>query len=120
MIVVGGDVVMSGAATTTVTLVPFGCEAIPAGSYTLMTWNGVPGGKFVLADGAPEGARLVVDARGLKLVVASAADTLVWKGDGTANAWDFTSENWLAAGRRFRSLTARPCCSTTQAAPTPP
>ena len=75
-----------------------GAETNPAGSYTLMTWNATPGGKFVLADGAPEGARLVVDARGLKLVVASAADTLVWKGDGTANAWDFTSENWLAGG----------------------
>ena len=95
-VVVGGDIVMSGAATTTVTLAPFGAEAIPAGSYTLMTWTATPGGKFVLADGAPEGARLVVDARGLKLVVASAADTLVWKGDGTANAWDLTSENWLA------------------------
>ena len=97
-IVVGGDVVMSGSATTTVTLVPFGCEAIPAGSYTLMTWNATPGGKFVLADGAPEEARLVADARGLRLVVASAADTLVWKGDGAANAWDFSAANWLAGG----------------------
>ena len=97
-IVVGGDVVMSGTATTTVTLVPFGCEAIPAGSYTLMTWNATPGGKFVLADGAPEEARLVADARGLRLVVASAADTLVWKGDGAVNAWDFSAANWLAGG----------------------
>ncbi len=97
-IVVGGDVVMSGTATTTVTLVPFGCEAIPAGSYTLMTWNATPGGTFVLADGAPEEARLVADARGLRLVVASAADTLVWKGDGAANAWDFSAANWLVGG----------------------
>ena len=62
-VVVGGDIVMSGAATTTVTLVPFGCEAIPAGSYTLMTWNATPGGKFVLADGAPEERRELLGVR---------------------------------------------------------
>ena len=95
-IVVGGPFVQGTSAT--VTIQPFGVTTIPDGTYTLMTWSGFPTGTFTLADGAQEGMRLVADATGLKLVVSTAARSITWKGDGTANAWDFTTENWLAGG----------------------
>ncbi len=93
-IVVGGPFVQGTSAT--VTIQPFGVTTIPDGTYTLMTWSGFPAGTFTLADGAQEGMRLVADATGLKLVVTTAARSIAWKGDGTANAWDFTTENWLS------------------------
>ena len=93
-VVVGGPFVQGTSAT--VTIQPFGVTTIPDGTYTLMTWSGFPTGTFTLADGAQEGMRLVADATGLKLVVSTAARSIAWKGDGTANAWDFSTENWLS------------------------
>ena len=93
-VVVGGPFAQGSSAT--VTIQPFGVTTIPDGTYTLMTWSAIPSGTFTLADGAQEGMRLVADATGLKLVVTTAARSIAWKGDGTANAWDFTAENWLS------------------------
>ena len=97
-VVVGGS--FAQGTSVSVTIQPFGIETIPDGTYTLMTWSGMPSGAFTLTDGAgaQAGMRLSADATGLRLHVSTAARALTWKGDGAANAWDFTAENWLAGG----------------------
>ncbi|MBO7684756.1 MAG: autotransporter-associated beta strand repeat-containing protein, partial [Kiritimatiellae bacterium] len=87
-VTVGGSV--------TVNLEAFG-DTIRSGTYRLLDWSSISGGTagFTLGTGAPEGSLLSTDGSGLVLTVPASGDTYTWQGDGTANAWDTTSLNWL-------------------------
>ena len=87
-VTVGGSV--------TVNLEAFG-DPIRSGTYRLLDWSSISGSTagIILGTGAPEGSLLSTDGSGLVLTVPASGDTYTWQGDGTANAWDTTSLNWL-------------------------
>jgi autotransporter-associated beta strand protein len=83
-------------------VVPTG-PVIGNGSYVLAKWTGAFNGDTasVQLESLPQTGTigLVVDtaAKEIRLEVSGVAGAanLVWKGDGTANAWDLTTPNWL-------------------------
>lgn len=75
---------------------PSGSE-LPAGRYTLMTWQNRPAGAFNLS-----GVDGVLLAEEHALVLTIGATSLTWSGDGTANAWNGTAANWNTGTSVFR------------------
>ncbi|MDD6029313.1 MAG: autotransporter-associated beta strand repeat-containing protein [Kiritimatiellae bacterium] len=68
------------------------------GVYTLIEAANLLAPSFTLAPGAPEGSTLAVQGNRLVLYVKEpAARSLVWRG-AQGNAWDASTENWLADG----------------------
>ena len=66
----------------------------PAGSYTLMTYPSRSGtGSLTLAPALPN-YKLVVENTRVTFIVSGSS--VVWKGDGSANMWDTTTENWVS------------------------
>jgi len=97
---VAGDLTLSG--TIALRLVSVG-PVIPNGSYVLYRWGGTLTGdtnNFAIEYAAQPGTLLLSTNLVTKQIVLQvsgvpSADNLVWKGDGTLNAWDFTTLNWL-------------------------
>ncbi len=96
-IAVSGTLVLNGA-NTLVLSTPFG--PAPAGTYTLLTYAATNGTGTLALDRAYPNATLSVGEASVTLTVTGGgtADTLVWKGDDTANAWDTTTANWAVNG----------------------
>ena len=81
-----------------------------AGTYPLIAASGAMSGSSanfklegLVSTGRGQTFSLVYDtstpgAYALKLVVVGSPGTLTWRGDGTTNAWDAASTNWLNAG----------------------
>ncbi len=105
-ILVAGDLILEADSAVVVRLAPLGA-VIPNGVYILFKWGGSlpasdvsrltleypaqPGTLALEQDLASKEIRLRVTG------VAGAAD-LVWRGDGTANVWDFSAANWREGG----------------------
>jgi len=89
-IAIAGTLVVNGVNTLALA---FPDGDAPEGTYTLMTYaTRVGGGTLMLSTPTPN-YRLTVGETSVTLTIGGAART--WKGDGSANVWDTTSENWL-------------------------
>lgn len=91
---VTGAVAASG--TVTLKLESLGGGAVPAGTYTVMTYDTPPSDVFVL-DASLSGT-ISVGANALTVTTRGAE--LTWSGNASANLWDFTTANW-AGGLLF-------------------
>jgi autotransporter-associated beta strand protein len=91
---VAGTLVLNGANVIALKL-PDG--SAPAGTYTLATYAALDGGSGTLAlDRTYPNASLTVGETSVTLIVTGSGTVphLTWVGDGAANLWDTTSENW--------------------------
>ena len=74
------------------------------GTYHLMTFGALGAGdannfQLIGSPGSGLQATLSVTANGVDLIISqSGGAARVWFGDGSANAWDFATTNWLNAG----------------------
>jgi autotransporter-associated beta strand protein len=89
-IAIAGTLVVNGVNTLALA---FPDGAAPEGTYTLMTYAARSGGGTLALATANPNYRLTVGETSVTLAIGGATRT--WKGDGSANAWDTTSENWL-------------------------
>ena len=85
---VTGAVAASG--SVIVKLVPLAGGSVPAGTYTVMTYDSPPSDVFVL-DASLSGT-IAVGANALTVTMRGAE--LTWSGNASANFWDFTTANW--------------------------
>ncbi len=94
-----GTLVLNGANTISLS---FPNGSAPAGTYTLMTYAAKTGSGTLALDHAYPNANatLTVGATSVTLTIGTGgtSGSFVWKGDGTANAWDTSTANWLSAG----------------------
>ncbi len=91
---VAGTLVLNGANVIALQL-PDG--SAPAGTYTLATYAALDDNSGSLAlDRTYPNATLAVGETSVTLTISGsgAVPYLLWQGDGTANLWDTTSENW--------------------------
>lgn len=84
------------------TLITLNYGYLSPGTYTLLTYGSLTGsGTFALA-AANTNLTLNVGATSVTLTVGSGGVgsdvNLTWKGDGSANNWDFTTPDWLNSG----------------------
>lgn len=88
-VAVSGTLVLNGANTIALAF-PSGLP--PAGSYTLMTYTARSGTGTLTVLPADPDFKIVAGATSVVLTVAS--ESAIWRGDGSANVWDTTTENW--------------------------
>jgi fibronectin-binding autotransporter adhesin len=99
---VNGDLTFVPGSLTAIRVVPTGAT-IPPGTYELIKWTGTLTGdenNLALEYPAQSGTLALSVNNASKAIVltvsgVAAAANLVWKGDGIANDWDFTTLNWL-------------------------
>ena len=92
-----GTLVLNGANTISLS---FPNNSAPVGTYTLMTYAAKTGSGTLALDHAYPNVALSVGATSVTLTVSAGgtAGSYAWKGDGTANAWDTSTANWLPVG----------------------
>jgi len=101
LIVVAGTLNVSG--TNTIDVSPLGAS-LSAGTYKLIKFGSLGSGgatNFQLTGtlGASLQAVINVTSSEVDLVVSAVGGTQrTWVGDGSANAWDYTTTNWLNGG----------------------
>ena len=101
LIVVGGALNLSG--TNTIDVSPLGAS-LSAGTYKLIQFGSLGSGSaanFQLTGtlGTSLQAAINVTATEVDLVVSTVGGTeRIWVGDGSVNAWDYTTTNWLNSG----------------------
>jgi len=101
LIVVGGALNVSG--TNTIELAPLGAS-LSAGTYKLITFGSLGSGgaanfQVTGTPGASLQSAISVTNTEVDLIVSATGGTQrTWVGDGSANAWDYTTTNWLNAG----------------------
>jgi len=90
----GGALTLTGAGTVTLSMPAAG---LPAGSYTLISYPSHSGeGTLTLTPQYPNASLVIGDtAVTLEVTGSGTASTMVWKGNASANVWDFTAGNWL-------------------------
>ncbi len=89
-IAIAGTLVLNGVNTFALA---FPAGTPPEGTYTLMTYAARSGGGTLALHTPNPNYRLTVGGTGVTLAIGGASR--IWKGDGSANVWDTTTENWL-------------------------
>jgi autotransporter-associated beta strand protein len=92
-IAIAGTLVLNGANTLALA---FPAGTAPEGIYTQMTYAARSGGGTLTLDTANPNYRLTVGDTCATLAIGGASR--LWKGDGSANVWDTSVENWLDGG----------------------
>ncbi len=101
LIVVGGALNLSG--LNTIEVAPLGAS-LSAGTYKLITFGSLGGGgatNFQVTGTLGSSLQSVISVTGTEvdLIVSAIGGTQrTWVGDGSANAWDYTTTNWLNNG----------------------
>ena len=94
-IAVAGTLVLNGANTITLAT-PLGTP--PAGTYRLMTYAARSGDGTLALDRVYPNAVFTLGETNVTLTVTGSGTSLFvsWQGDGTANAWNLATPNWLS------------------------
>ncbi len=101
LLTIGGTLNLSG--VNLIKLNPL-AGSLLQGTYHLMTFGALGSGnannfQLIGSPGTGLQAAINITATGLDLIVTqSGGAARTWVGDGSANAWDFTSTNWLNNG----------------------
>ncbi len=91
---IAGTLVLNGANTIALN---FPSTTAPAGTYTLLSYGAKTGSGSLTLDRTYPNASLTVGSTSVILTITgtgSTADSLTWIGDGTANEWNITANNW--------------------------
>ena len=65
----------------------------PNGTYTVITFDSKSGSGTLTADAAHSNVLVTVGSTNVTLTIVNTT-TVTWQGDGIANVWDDTTENW--------------------------